>query len=332
MDKNSELRLKGELERIKELIDRELINLKKTVEGPEELKESSFHLIMSGGKRIRPFILIKAAEIYGVEIKEALPAALAVELLHNFTLIHDDIIDKDEYRRGVKTTHVLYGEPLAIVAGDFLFSLLFHILSTSYPPHISSKLVEILSETCKYICYGQTMDLLSQKHLKSIDDYLRMAYLKTGALFEASAKCGGVIGGGKEDEINGLAEYGGKIGLAFQIVDDILGIYGDPKVTGKPIGSDILNGKTTIVILKALPKIDEYERRTFDKVFGNRSATEEEVYQALEIVRKRCDLSDIISMLNTLYKEAIAALSVLPDCEAKKDLITVAEFIIKRSY
>lgn len=332
MDEKNELRLKEELERIKKLIDKELVNLKETIEGPEDLREASFHLVVSGGKRIRPFILIKAAEIYGVEIKEALPAALAVELLHNFTLIHDDIIDRDEYRRGVKTTHVLYGEPLAIVAGDFLFSLLFYILSTSYSPHISSKLVKVLSETCKYICYGQTMDLLPQKHLKSVDDYLKMAYLKTGALFEASAKCGGLIGGGGEGEVDALAEYGRKIGLAFQIVDDILGVYGDPRVTGKPVGSDILNGKTTIVILKALPKIDDYERKIFNKVFGNRSATEEEIHQVLEIVRRKCDLPDIITMLNTFYREAITALNVLPDCEAKKDLINVADFIIKRSY
>ncbi len=322
--------LKSEMKRIKDLVDKEIRGIKSTIEGPTDLVEASFHLVLSGGKRVRPFILIKSAELFGSTIDRAMPAAVAIELLHNFTLIHDDIMDRDEYRRGVKTTHIVYGEPVAIIAGDFLFSYVFYILSKNYPPDIGLKLVELYSNASNLICMGQTMDVLPDKYIGSPDEYLEMIYRKTGALIEASAVAGGVVGGASEEGLKALQEFGSKIGIAFQIADDILGIVGDPKVTGKPVGNDIRNGKKTILVLSALERMDEPSRRRFLRVFGNLGCSEEEVMEAIDLIVSTGAIEDSREFMKSLYNDSIDALRTLPESEAREYLMEMARFIIYR--
>ena len=325
-----DLDLKSELMRIKDLVDEELRKLKSGLDGPNDLIEASFHLILSGGKRVRPFILIKSSEIFGVSIDEAMPAAVAIELLHNFTLIHDDIMDRDEYRRGVKTTHIVYGEPVAIIAGDFLFSYVFYILSRSYPSEVGLRLVDLYSNASNLICMGQTMDVLPSKYIGSSKQYLEMIYMKTGALIEASAVAGGIIGGASKEDLDNLRVYGGKIGVAFQIADDILGVVGDPKVTGKPVGNDIRNGKKTILVLSALERMDGDSRRRFLEIFGNVDCDENDIQEAINLIVETGVIDDSREFMKRLYNESINALRALPDSNARDYLMEIAKFIIYR--
>ena len=322
--------LMDEMKRFKEVINGYIHDLKSGLEGPRDLIEASFHLVLSGGKRVRPFILVKAAELFGVSEEETLPAAVSIELLHNFTLIHDDIMDRDEFRRGVKTTHVLYGEPLAIVAGDYLFSLVFKLLTDNYSSEVASRLVELYAEASMLICRGQTMDILPDKYIHVSSDYMEMVYQKTGALIEASAVAGGVIAKVSSEELGYLRTFGKKIGIAFQIADDILGVVGDPKVTGKPVGNDIRNGKRTLIVLLAESRMDAKERRMFDGVFGRLDASDEDIAKVVEIFDKHNVFSDARDLMNKLYGEALDALRKLPPTKARTYLEYLSRFIIER--
>jgi geranylgeranyl diphosphate synthase type I len=322
--------IRSELGRVKRVVDGEIESLRSSITGPKDLIDASFHLVLSGGKRVRPFILIKAAELFSVPISRSIHAAVAIELLHNFTLIHDDIMDRDEYRRGVKTTHIVFGEPVAIIAGDFLFSQVFYILSRNYPPDIGLRLVELFSNASNMICMGQTMDVLPMKYIDDAERYLEMVYMKTGALIEASAVAGGVIGGGDDGDLTSLKTFGGKIGVAFQIADDILGVIGDPRVTGKPVGNDIRNGKRTILVLSAMEKMDSASRRRFLEVFGNSDSSEEDVREAIDLVVSTGVIESSRDYMESLYMESIEALSDFPDSDAKSYLIEMARFIIHR--
>ncbi len=322
--------LMGELARFREAINRYIEGLKDGMDGPRDLIEASFHLVLSGGKRIRPFILVKAGEVFGVDEDATMPAAASIELLHNFTLIHDDIMDRDEFRRGVKTTHVVYGEPLAIVAGDYLFSLVFKILIDNYPSDVAARLVKLYSEASMLICKGQTMDILPEKYIFESDDYMNMVYQKTGALIEASAVAGGIVAGASDDELEHLREYGRKIGIAFQIADDILGVVGDPKVTGKPVGNDIRNGKRTLIVIVAETKMSSSEREFFRSVFGRLDASDEDIRRVVEIFERHGIFEDARRLMYKLYREAIDSLRMLPATSARDYLEYLARYIIER--
>lgn len=322
--------LMAELNRFRSNINRYIAGLKGALDAPKDLIDASFHLVLSGGKRVRPFILVKSAELFGVVEGDAMPAAAAIELLHNFTLIHDDIMDRDEFRRGVKTTHVLYGEPLAIVAGDYLFSLVFKLLADNYPHDVSSQLVKLYAEASMLICGGQTMDILPNKYVGKSDDYMEMVYQKTGALIEASAVAGGIVGGAGEKELNYLRTFGRKIGVAFQIADDILGIIGDPKVTGKPVGNDIRNGKRTLIVLIAESRMDGDERRVFESVFGREDASDNEISSIVRIFDRHGVFDEARKLMYSLYSDALSALSNLPASEAREYLEYLGRYIIER--
>ncbi|MEM3019166.1 MAG: polyprenyl synthetase family protein, partial [Candidatus Bathyarchaeia archaeon] len=207
---------------------------------PEVLRESSLHAFKSGGKRWRPFVVLKACELVGGDPRRALPAAAAVEILHNFTLIHDDIMDRDEFRRGLPTVHVLWGIPQAILTGDKLFAKVFKVLTdagkaSDIPSETLLKIVDSLAQAALEICIGQTMDMLFEGRFDvSEEEYLTMIRGKTAALARASAEVGALAGGGMPSEVQGLAKFGEEAGMAFQIVDDILGLTADEKELGKP--------------------------------------------------------------------------------------------------
>ncbi|MCC6052483.1 MAG: polyprenyl synthetase family protein, partial [Fervidicoccaceae archaeon] len=190
---------------------------------PEELYEASLHIIRSGGKRVRPAILMASGLIFTNNEEDLIPFAASVELIHTFTLIHDDIMDKDEYRRGVKTVHTIWGEPIAITAGDLLFAKAFEIITNddvrkridasrlAWAAHELSKATATVAE-------GQALDMSFEKRKwVTLNEYLRMVYMKTGALLEASAKIGGIIAGASPENVRLLGEYASKIGIAFQI-------------------------------------------------------------------------------------------------------------------
>lgn len=327
--------LMREWDEIKGIIDDELRKIQNEIIFPVELRDAAFYLINAGGKRIRPFILMMSAAMFNIPYNISLPAAISIELLHNFTLIHDDIMDKDEFRRGVPTTHIMYGEPIAILAGDFLFSHLYTYLIKSYlklgiDRNVIVNIALALSEAMDNICYGQVMDLMSNKYIKTINDYMKMVYYKTAALIEAATYIGGLLGTASLQYLNNLRIFGKNIGIAFQIADDILGLYGDTKVTGKPVGNDIKMGKHTILVIMALENMSNVEKQKFSQVFGNINASVDEVKQVIEIFDKYNIREKVTNIMENLVDRAIFALSKLPDNKYKKILEKLSYFIIYR--
>lgn len=210
--------------------------------------------LMAGGKRLRPILCLAAAEAVGGRQDEALPAAGALEMIHTYSLIHDDLpaMDDDQLRRGKPTCHVAFDEATAILAGDALLTLAFQILSSveiSNPEHALAwlQVIRTLADAAGYcgMIQGQMLDISSEGRNLSMDELESMHQLKTGALITASLRCGAIIGGAGKDQQAALQAYAGNIGLAFQVADDILNVEGDPELLGKAVGTDQLREKST---------------------------------------------------------------------------------------
>lgn len=327
--------LATELKQCAELVNRELAKLAEQCGWPAELRESTFYLPSAGGKRLRPFLVIKSAELFGKKAAEVLPAALAIEMVHNFTLVHDDIMDRDEFRRDKPTVHVVYGEPMAILAGDTLLIEAYRILVDGLKAlgYTSSTIVEavtILTEACLKVSEGQTIDMNASKYVKTIEDYVDLVEKKTSSLFVAATKLGAVLSRAPDSDVDALAAFARDMGVAFQIVDDILGLVGSPKETGKPVGSDLREGKRTLLVLRALELADGEGRRAIERALGNRSATEDEIKAATEAIVATGALDFARGMAERYMKSAVSRLSHFPESKARAALEQLCEFIVSR--
>lgn len=307
----------------------------------KELYDASRHLIKAGGKRVRPFLVIQSCRAVGGDEESVLPAAVAVELIHNFTLIHDDIMDQDDLRRGAPTVHVLWGLPTAILAGDLLFSKAFEALfmCSSYPNISFERLVEAgrrLASAVSTIAEGQALDMSLSGKLKEVlvgeDDYFEMIYKKTAALFKVSCEVGGILGGADSNELNALSKYGEHIGIAFQMKDDILGIMGDEKVLGKPIGSDLREGKCTLILIHALKNASDRQRKTIMDVYGKENISRDEINLVIDVLRDLGSIEYVESIAREQVSLAKKSLEILGSSEAKSLLLNLADFIVARRY
>jgi geranylgeranyl diphosphate synthase type I len=295
---------------------------------PEELYKASRYLVDAGGKRLRPAVLILVAEATGSDLKSVLPAAVAVELVHNFTLIHDDIMDKDDVRRGRPAVHMIWGEAGAILAGDTLYSKAFSILSkVQNEPSRILKCMDILSKTCTEICEGQWLDMDFEKREKvSKAEYIEMVEKKTSVLYAAAAKIGALLGGASDETAEALSEYGRLIGIGFQMYDDVLDMVTPQEVLGKVRGSDLMEGKHTIII------IDAFEKGVKLDIFGKGEATQEETDEAVRTLTE-CGSIDYVKNLAISYiNEGKAKLDALQDCPEKELLLQIADYMISRKY
>lgn len=300
---------------------------------PSELYEAASHLIESGGKRLRPYLVLKSCQILGGSIPSALPAAGAIEMIHNFTLVHDDIMDNDEMRHGVPTVHRKYGLPVAILAGDVLFSKAYQIISSAaLPPKVISALVLWLAKACVEVCEGQLLDIrmAQSKKIPSQSEYVKMITKKTAALFEVSCSMGAICANAKISDIANLSSFGKNLGIAFQITDDLIGVMGDPKITKKPVGNDLREGKKSLPILIALEKSKGKEKALLLHVFGNHKASGSEIEKALKVVSS-LGIEDVIREKALNYastaKKAIDSYSGTP----KRELISLLDFVVERS-
>jgi geranylgeranyl diphosphate synthase type I len=295
---------------------------------PEELYKASRYLVDAGGKRLRPAVLILAAEAVGSNLKSVLPAAVAVELVHNFTLIHDDIMDRDDVRRGRPAVHKIWGEAGAILAGDTLYSKAFEILSkVENEPVRILKCMDVLSKTCTEICEGQWLDMDFEKREKvSKSGYIEMVEKKTSVLYAAAAKIGALLGGASDEVAEALSEYGRLIGIGFQMYDDVLDMVSPEEVLGKVRGSDLMEGKHTLIV------IDAFEKGVKLDIFGKGEATQEETDEAVSILTE-CGSIDYVKNLAISYiNEGKAKLDALQDCTEKDLLLQIADYMISRKY
>lgn len=305
---------------------------------PTMLYHAARHIIDAGGKRLRPYLVLKSCKLVGGKEEDAIPTAAALELLHTFTLIHDDIIDEDEKRRGLPTVHTQWGVPTAIVTGDFLFAKVYETitkftdLSRVTPKRILQVLKDV-SEATVAICEGQTLDMMFE-HKKTVseDEYFEMIRAKTAALFETSARCGGILGGAKKSQVEHLGKYGHYAGLAFQLIDDVLGLTADEKVLGKPVGSDIREGKRTLIIVHALKHASESQRKKILETLGNRSASPERTQEIINLVGSLGSINYAEEKAREYIKKSKKALANFPATEDREDLISLADLIFARRY
>ncbi|BAK54724.1 geranylgeranyl diphosphate synthase [Sulfurisphaera tokodaii] len=312
------------------------INIEKYLKGDiQELYEASFYLFKAGGKRLRPLILVSSADLLGGDLNRAYLAGASVEVLHTFTLIHDDIMDEDTTRRGMPTVHVKWGIPMAILAGDLLHAKAFEILNEAFRGMSSNKITrafEIFTKAIIIISEGQALDMqFEDKVTVSEEEYLDMIKRKTAMLFSSSAALGGLIATDNEKEIQALADYGLNLGISFQIVDDILGLIADEKELGKPVYSDIREGKKTLLVIKTMKEATDEEKKILLKALGNKNASKDELITAAEIIRKY-SLEYAYNKAEEYARKAIEALESIDwkNDEAGKALKYLAEFTVKR--
>ncbi|MFQ6084647.1 MAG: polyprenyl synthetase family protein [Candidatus Bathyarchaeia archaeon] len=304
----------------------------------EELYKAAKHVIRVGGKRVRPFIVVRSCEAVGGDPRDALRVAAGLELLHTFTLIHDDIMDRDETRRGVPTVHKVWGIPMAIVAGDLLFAKVYEALiqyleSRSLPPSTVSEMLKRVTDAVVRICEGQMLDFSYERRLDATEeDYLKVIERKTAALFEVSAEVGGLVGGGSAEQVEALGQYGLNAGIAFQLVDDVLGMTGDESALGKPIGSDVREGKMTLMIIHALKRGDPSQRERIGKTLGDMKAKSSEVSEVIEIVRSLGSIDFTLDRARSYVAEAKRSLRALQPSKARRDLAELADFFVSREY
>ena len=296
-----------------------------------ELKKPMEHLIKAGGKRIRPALCVLACEAVGGKKKDAVHPAAAIELIHNFSLVHDDIMDNDDLRRGMPTTHKVYGIAFAINGGDGLFAKAFQgIARAKLPPEKKEKVLNLFADAIFDVIEGQAMDMAFEKKEKvTTKDYLEMITRKTGRLIENAVEIGGVCGGATKEQEQALHKYGFAIGRAFQIQDDVMGIAGDPSKTGKAAGNDIREGKKTIIVLHALEHAKD--ATPLKKALGNKEATKEEIIKAVKFLEDTGSIQHAKDYAMQLSKDAKEAISILPDNEAKGILMDLADFTSTRS-
>jgi len=302
---------------------------------PKSLYEASMHLIGAEGKKIRPTLALLSCQAVGGEIEDAVNVAAAIELIHTFSLIHDDIMDKDEMRRGQPAVHVLWGESMAILAGDILFSKAFESALKTRIDELSYKRVanalSTIIDSCIKICEGQALDTSFEENFEiKEEEYLEMIYKKTAALISAATKSGAIVGGGTHEEIEALGEYGKLIGLAFQIHDDYLDIAGDEKTLGKPIGSDITEGKMTILTVKTLEKASKKDKEKLIKILESKD--QESVNEAIKIFKKYETIEYAHRLAKEYTKRAKEKLKILEESQPKKILEEIAHFIIERKH
>jgi len=332
--------LMDEISKVSRRVSEEISAIMEELKVPEVLYESSYHLLKAGGKRLRPFMLVKSYEACGGEGEKPYPAAAGVEILHTFTLIHDDIIDRDETRRGVPTVHVLWGIPQAIISGDMLFALVFRTLSkglrdVGVEDSVIVEVVGRFSKTLIDICAGQTMDMVMAEKpttAVTVDEYMEMIKLKTAVLYMASAEIGGLLAGASSEELEALRSYGLNSGLAFQMIDDVLGVSGVEEELGKPVGSDIREGKKTIVVLEALSRLDDAGKRRLLGVLGDRGASRDKIMEAIRLIESSGAVEEAKRLARLYSSKAREALRRLPATDARRLLEALTDFIVERRF
>lgn len=300
-------------------------------EQPASLYEPNEYFLGLGGKRIRPVLCLMGNELFEDISKDAWHVGTAIELFHNFTLIHDDIMDKAPLRRGRETVHHKYGENTAILAGDVMLVTAYEELNRIELGFLRP-ILTLFNRTAKEVCEGQQMDMdFEQVESVSFQDYIRMIELKTSVALAASLQTGAILGGAGERNQQLLYEFGRKLGIAFQVQDDYLDAYGDPQKFGKQVGGDILANKKTFLLIHALETSSAAARKELDAQLKGQAP--DKVEKVLQIFRD-CQADEwSIRLKNRYLDEALQHLEDIAVLSRRKEpLRDLAYFLIKRDY
>ncbi len=290
-------------------------------------------LFSRGGKRMRPVLCMVSCEAVGGDREDAVKTAAAIEMVHNFTLIHDDIADKSELRRGKPCLHHKYGLGIAINAGDGLFAAAYEVLCAAVSKSGKEGVGPLLAGAITRVCEGQAMDIgwVHQKRWNlTEEDYFSMIRRKTGALLSVSCEVGGMLGGGPKKQINALKEFGMNLGVSFQIHDDVLNLRGDVKKYGKEIGGDINEGKRTLPVVYTLTVCTPDEKKRLINILDKERNSKEEIANAIEIMERYGSVERAASLAEGLIEKGKSGLRPLKKSDSKDLLTSLADYTVER--
>lgn len=297
---------------------------------PISLYEPCDYFIESTGKRLRPFLVMLSAKAVGAKTGSVLNAAIAVELFHNFTLVHDDIMDNADKRRGRPTLHIKYDLNTAILAGDNLLALAYESLLKDCKKNGISAVQDFTNGLIE-VCEGQSLDKDFEIRKKvSLPEYIEMIDKKTAALAETCCSIGAKLGGGITKEVNALKKYGKNLGLAFQIQDDLLDIMANEAELGKKIGGDLLEGKKTYLLLKALEKAKGDDKKQIQKVINNSGIKKNQIQTYKKLYSKLGIIEDASNEVKKYTRLALNSLKHVSNVEAKLTLEWLANSLTNR--
>jgi len=289
---------------------------------PAELYEPIKYILSLGGKRMRPALLLMACDFFGGDVNKAISPALAIEVFHNFTLMHDDIMDNAPLRRGKTTVHERWNNNVGILSGDVML-IEGYKLMMNVDEHLLRPILNIFNETAVGVCEGQQLDMeFETRNDVNIDEYINMIRLKTAVVLGGALKIGALIGGATEKDANLLHTFGEQLGVAFQLQDDILDVYGDPEKFGKQVGGDIISNKKTYLLLKALEVANPSQKAELKQwLSASPSDPKEKVTGVTEIYNQLQVRRYAEETMQAYADKAFAALDAINQPDARKQYL-----------
>ena len=313
--------------RINEELEKVLV-----IEEPRSLFDPAVYVFSLGGKRLRPILTLMAADLFNKDIENAVNPALAVEIFHNFSLLHDDLMDNADVRRGSATVHKKWSENTAILSGDAMVIEAYKYI-VNVPDRYLRKVIDLFSQTAMEICQGQQYDMDYEKRMDVAEnEYLKMIRLKTAVLIGCSLKLGAIVSDAPEVDVEALYHFGINLGLAFQLKNDLLDVYGDFRTFGKKPGGDILSNKKTMLLIKALENSNDLQKAELDKWLTVQNFNPEEKINAVKNLYDDLNLRLLVeNMVEKYYLASLECLSSInvPDVH-KKNLIDLSEQLMHR--
>ena len=292
------------------------------------IPELAGHLIAGGGKRMRPMLTLASAQLLGYSGTRHHRLAAAVEFIHTATLLHDDVVDQSDLRRGRRTANIIWGNPASVLVGDFLFSRAFELMVEDG----SLKVLKILSRASSVIAEGEVSQLTAQRRIDTDEDhYLEIIAAKTAALFAAACRIAAVVAEREEEAEAALDAYGRNLGIAFQLVDDAIDYSSDAATMGKRVGDDLRDGKVTLPVILAYARGSEVDRAFWREAIAG-GAAEPDLARATSLLEDTEALADTLERARLFGRRAIDALGIFPAGRAKAALVETVEFAIQRAY
>lgn len=287
------------------------------------------HLISGGGKRLRPMLTLAGAELVGYQGNRHHKLAAAVEFIHTATLLHDDVVDGSDLRRGKAAANIIFGNPATVLVGDFLFSRAFELMVEDG----SLRVLKILSSASAVIAQGEVDQLTAQRKVETSEErYLTIIGAKTAALFAAASRISAVVAEKSDEEERALDEYGRNLGIAFQLVDDALDYDSDRAEMGKDRGDDFREGKMTLPVILAYARGNEEERRFWQDAIAGFCNEDEDLVRAIELINSHDCVSATRERARHYAQRACDALSIFPESAARRAMVEAAQFAVARGY
>ncbi len=313
--------------RISEAIDKVLLE-----EQPRSLFDPARYILSIGGKRLRPLLTLMAADLFGGEVESAVNPALAIEIFHNFSLLHDDLMDNADMRRGNPTVHMRWNANSAILSGDAMVIEAYRYIAR-VPRAMLPEILDLFSTTAMEICKGQQYDMdFEQRMDVTENEYIEMIRLKTAVLIGSALKIGALLAKATPQDADALYQYGIHIGLAFQLKDDLLDVYGDPKTFGKKIGGDIMSNKKTYLLIKSLKNANKAQREELERWLSETNYDPEAKFNFVKNIYDVLNLKTISeNLIEKYYLASLDCLSMINvSDERKKALIDLSENLMYR--